>query len=113
MEKIYENKILLYKRGLFGRIGHSVPTQNRKYAGLDYRYTLIVEDDNYIEWQSERKIPRSQYRLIEREYDTIKREFKVYLDGYIKAVRKNRVNKEPLYRVSCLRNFNDELGLSR
>ena len=37
--------------------------------------------------------------------------FMVYLNGYIKAVRKKRWNKEPLYRVSSLQNFNKELGL--
>ena len=28
----------------FGRIGHSVPTQNRPQAGIDYRYALASVD---------------------------------------------------------------------
>ena len=94
-----------------GHIGHSIPTQKRENAGLDYRYTLVVNDEKYIEWQNERKIPRAQYSAIEREYPVIVREFKVYLNGYIKAARKKRWNKEPLYRVSSLPNFDEELGL--
>ena len=95
----------------FGRIGHSIPTQKRKNAGLDYRYTLIVNDEKYIEWQNERKIPKAQYSAIEKDYPARVREVTVYLNGYIKAVRKKRWNKEPLYRVSSLQNFNKELGL--
>ena len=33
----------------FGRIGHSIPSNKRKDAGLDYRYTLIVNNEEYIE----------------------------------------------------------------
>ena len=89
----------------FGRIGHSVPSESRKNAGLDYRYTLVVNDDQYIEVPSERKIPRSQTRIIEAEYDSIRAEFQQYLKGYKKAVKKQRVQREPLYRVSSLQNY--------
>lgn len=34
-----------------------------------------------------------------------------YLNGFIKAYKKKRVNKEPLYRVSSLINFIEELNL--
>ena len=93
----------------FGRIGHAVPSGKRKDAGLDYRYALIVNDESYIEMQTEKKIPESQYRKIKNDYDTIKAEFTVYVNGYIKAAKKNRVEKEPLYRESSLMNFNNEL----
>lgn len=53
----------------FGRIGHAVPSASRKNAGLDYRYVLVVNNDKYIEIPDERKIPRSQARKIESEYD--------------------------------------------
>lgn len=95
----------------FGRIGHSIPSNKRNNAGLDYRYTLIVNDDKYIEWQEERKIPNAQYRIISKNYETILSEFQVYLRGYIRAVKKKRVHKEPLYRVSSLQNFDKELGI--
>ncbi len=34
-----------------------------------------------------------------------------YFNGYIKAYKKKRVEKEPLYRESSFANFNSELGL--
>ena len=96
----------------FGRIGHSIPSNKRNDAGLDYRYTLIVNDESYIELQTELKIPESQYRKILKEYETITEEFKVYLNGFLKAAKKNRIEKEPLYRESSLINFKSELGLN-
>lgn len=95
----------------YGRIGHSVPSEKRKSAGLDYRYALIVNDESYIELQSDIKIPNSQYRRIKNDYEIIKAEFTVYLNGFLKAARKKRIEKEPLYRESCLVNFNVELGI--
>ena len=95
----------------FGRIGYSIPSDKRKNAGLDFRYTLIVNDDKYIEWQNERRIPNAQYRAIEKNYNTIIHEFEIYIRGYIRAAKKGRVQKEPLYRVSSLQNFNKELGI--
>lgn len=91
----------------FGRIGHAVPSSKRNNAGLDYRYALLVDDEKYLEKQTEKKIPESQYRLIKNEYDKIKCEFEVYIKGFKKAVKKNRHFKEPLYRESCLVNFID------
>jgi len=89
----------------FGRIGHAVPSESRKKAGLDYRYTLIVNDDSDVEIPKERKIPKSQFRRIEVEYDAIKSEFLQYLKGFKRAQKKRRVQREPLYRVSSLQNF--------
>ena len=97
----------------FGRIGHAVPSASRADAGLDYRYALIVNDDHYIELQTQRKIPKSQYSKIKNDYDKIQKEFRIYLNGYLKAARKKRIEKEPLYRESSLINFNVELGLKK
>ena len=96
----------------FGRIGHSVPSNKRKDAGLDYRYVLIVNEEEYIELETEKKIPESQYRKIQNEYETISEEFKVYLKGFVKAAKKKRVEKEPLYRESSLINFKNELEIN-
>ena len=95
----------------FGRIGHAVPSASRPNAGLDYRYALIVNDETYIEVQTERKIPASQYRIIKSDYEKICAEFEVYLKGFMRSVRKKRQHKEPLYRESCLVNYLSELGL--
>ena len=93
----------------FGRIGHAVPSKNRPSAGLDYRYALIINDDIFIEEQTEQRIPNMQYQKIEAEYEIIKREFDTYLRGFKRAMIKNRIQKEPLYRVSSLIYFLDEL----
>lgn len=95
----------------FGRIGHAVPSEKRKSAGLDYRYALIVNDEQYIELQTKKRIPESQYRCIKNDYETIQTEFGVYLRGFIKATKKGRNEKEPLYRESSLVNFLEELGI--
>ncbi len=95
----------------FGRIGHAVPSEKRENAGLDYRYALIVNDNAYIEWQTEKRIPRSQYRRIKNDYEVIRAEFAVYLNGFIRAVKKKRNDREPLYRESSLVNFLPELNI--
>lgn len=95
----------------FGRIGHAIPSAKRKNAGLDYRYALIVNDAAYIELQSVKKIPESQYRRIINDYDKIIVEFSVYVKGYVRAANKKRHEKEPLYRESSLINFWPELGI--
>ncbi|MCM1103086.1 MAG: hypothetical protein NC409_03175 [Clostridium sp.] len=95
----------------YGRIGHAVPSEKRESAGLDYRYALIVNEDTYIEWQTEKRIPKSQYRKIEKDYDVIQAEFAVYLNGFIRAVKKKRYEREPLYRESSLVNFISELNI--
>ena len=95
----------------YGRIGHAVPSTKRQDAGLDYRYALIVNDDSYIETQDQKKIPEKQYKKIKNDCDIIKTEFGIYLNGFIKAAKKKRIEKEPLFRESCLINFLNELGI--
>lgn len=92
----------------FGRIGHATPSAKRRNAGLDYRYALMINDEKYIELQTEMKIPNSQYKRIKNDLGAIQKEFETYLRGYIKAVKKNRNEKEPLYRESSLINFISE-----
>lgn len=95
----------------FGRIGHAVPAQGRPYAGIDYRYALIVNDLSYIEIPKQRRIPNSQYQKLITDFSTIEIEFEQYLTGFVKAAKKNRVDREALYRESSLINFLNELGL--
>ena len=95
----------------FGRIGHAVPSASRKNAGLDYRYALVINDDKYIESQTEMKIPKSQYKCIKNDLEVIQKEFRTYARGYIKAVKKKRNEKEPLYRESSLINFIEQFDI--
>ena len=94
----------------YGRIGHSVPSSSRLNAGLDYRYALIVNDNKYIEIPSMQRIPNIQWNKIITDYNNIVLEFTVYLSGFKKALNKNRIDREPLYRESSLINFISELN---
>lgn len=96
---------------LFGRIGHSVPSAKRPHAGIDYRYALVINDTEYLESCAVYKLPKAQRKKIVQDYEEIRTEFKVYLNGYKKAFNKNRLQYEPLYRESSLINFNIELDL--
>lgn len=96
----------------FGRIGHSVPTQNRPQAGIDYRYALIVNDSEYIEFPLSQCIPKSQYQKLLTDISAIETEFGQYVAGFMKAAKKKRIAREPLYRESSLINFMSELGLA-
>ena len=93
----------------YGVIGHSVPSTKRPDAGLDYRYSLLIEDSKYIEQHVSRKLPDVQYNKIQNDYQTIVSEYSVYLKGFIKACYKNRIHWEPLYRESSLINYKDIL----
>lgn len=96
----------------FGRIGHAVPTMDRPNAGLDYRYALIINDPAYIEIPVSQRIPRSQSQKLLCDIAAIENEFGKYLSGFIKAAKKNRIHREPLYRESSLINFLTELGIN-
>ena len=95
----------------FGRIGHAVPANGRPAAGIDYRYALIVNDAKYIEIPTAQRIPNSQYQKLIADYSTIETEFEQYLNGFLKAARKHRIDRESLYKESSLVNFLDELGM--
>lgn len=96
----------------FGRIGHSVSSLKRPRAGIDYRYALVINDSKYLESCAIYKFPKAQSKKIVQDYETIRAEFASYLNGYKKAIVKNRLKYEPLYRESSLINFNEELNLS-
>ena len=96
----------------YGRIGHSVPSEKRPNAGLDFRYALVINDDYYIESVTDRRITKRQFKTIEEEYRKISNEFTVYLNGYMKAARKGRADIIPLYRESSLVNYHTELGIN-
>lgn len=97
----------------FGKIGFSVPSQKRPNAGLDYRYSLIINNNNYIESHTDQKLPNSQYTLINQNYGIITKEITEYINKYIKSVNKNRNAIEPLFKLSSLINFHDELGIKQ
>ena len=81
----------------------------KDHSSLDYRYALIVNDSKYIEIPTTQKIPNKQWNKITADYNNIISEFTVYLSGFKKALKKNRINREALYRESSLINFTSEL----
>lgn len=95
----------------YGRIGHALPSNGRPDAGLDYRYALIVNDPKYIEIPTAQRIPNSQYQKLLSDFPVIQAEFEQYIAGFIRASKKNRISREPLYRESSLVNFRNELSL--
>ena len=97
----------------FGKIGFAVPSKSRPEAGLDYRYMLIVNEEKYIERPTSQKVPESQKRMIDNNYDTIVAEATEYVRGYVKCASKNRVDREAKYRESSLINFYDELKIEK
>lgn len=119
IEVQYKNNTLLVplRRNLgnpcrpFGVIGFAVPCASRPLAGLDYRYILIVNDSEYLDFQERLDIPRPQRYIIADNYNQIELEVIQYVEGYIAYAIKNRATREPLYRESSLQNFNKELGI--
>lgn len=95
----------------YGRIGHSVPSQSKPNAGLDYRYIMIIKDDKYIRYDKPR-IPNSQQNIIANEYTKIEQEALEYIKAYIRVAKKNRVQRTARFRESSLINFHKELGIT-
>ena len=94
----------------FGIIGHAVPSQNKPYAGLDYRYMMVIKDAEYLQAEIPR-LPHKQLKIMENHYSQIETEALNYIQGYIKTAKKGRIKRTPLYRESALINFHKELGL--
>ena len=95
----------------FGKIGFSVPSLSKPKAGLDYRYIMIIHNVNYIRFDTP-KISNSQIKIIESNYETIKKEAIEYIKSYIRVANKGRVDKTARFRESSLINFHKELNIT-
>lgn len=117
--KYKENNLLVPLRSempdisKLGQVGYKVPSEYKPNAGLDYRKILIINDENYIEEPKYIKIPKSQVRIIETNYNIIEKQVIAYVDGYIKTVKKNRHLKDKKFCYSTLHNFHKELGINK
>lgn len=94
----------------FGRIGFAVPSESKPLAGLDYRYIMIINNNDYLKFDKP-LIPLSQTNKIEDFYDTIEKEAIEYIESFIKVARKNRVDKTSRFKESSLVNFYTELDI--
>lgn len=117
--KYKENNLLIPLRSempnisKLGQVGYKVPSEYKPNAGLDYRKILIINDENYIEEPKYIKIPKSQVRIIEANYNIIEKQVIAYVEGYIKAVKKNRHLKDKKFCYSTLHNFHKELKIDK
>ncbi len=93
----------------FGRIGHELPSNQRPDAGLDYRHILLVDDPTYLVPVLDNHFPRNQLNKLAHDYDKINKEVETYINGFIRAAKRNDIEKTPLYRESSLINFIDIL----
>ena len=94
----------------FGKIGYSVPSQSKPHAGLDYRYIMIINDENYLRFD-EPRISKKQINTINDNYSIIEKEASEYIKAYIRTANKGRVDKTARFRESSLINFDEELGI--
>lgn len=95
----------------FGKIGFPVPSKSKPKAGLDYRYIMIINNMNYIRFDTP-KISNSQIKIIENNYETIQKEAIEYIKAYIRVANKNRIEKTARFRESSLINFYKELKIT-
>lgn len=92
-------------------IGYPVPSTLYPDAGLDFRNIMIINDNSYLEFAIQPKIPSSQHKILNNDLDIISQKVYRYVDGYIKSAIKNRVDREYKYRFSTLCNFHIELKI--
>lgn len=95
----------------FGTIGYPVPSASKPDAGLDYRYIMIINDNNYLRFDIPR-ISNKQISIIEDNYATIEKEAIDYINSYSRVANKGRVNLNARFRESSLINFHNELGIT-
>ena len=88
-----------------------LPTTNRPNAGLDYRKMLIINNLNYIVPTKHPNIPNSQLHKINNNKHLIKQQVINYINGYIKAFKKNRHTLDSRFIYSTLHNYHKELCL--
>ena len=92
----------------FGVIGYSVPSASKPKAGLDYRYIMIIKEEEYLRFDTPR-ISNVQKNKIDTEVDIIESQAKEYIESFIRVAKKGRVEKVARFRESSLVNFIDEL----
>ena len=94
----------------YGKIGFPIPSQSKPKAGLDYRYIMIINNVNYVRFDTP-KISNSQIKIIENNYETIEKEAIEYIESYIRVANKGRVDRTARFRESSLINFHRELNI--
>lgn len=99
------------KKPVYRKSIYPIPSNTRPNAGLDMRKALIVNDSKYITVISNPKIANRQMKKINSDISTIENMFDIYVRGYKRAFRKDRLERELPFRYSTLKNYHVELGL--
>lgn len=94
----------------FGKIGFAVPSKSKPKAGLDYRYIMMINNEQYLKFDAPR-IPLSQTRIIEDNIHVIEKEALEYIRSYIRVADKGRVNLTSRFKESSLINFHNVLNV--
>lgn len=89
---------------------YEVPSSNRPDAGLDFRKIILVNDSNDYTIE-EAKISYTQKKIIQDNFDDIKKEAIKYIEGFKTAAKKKRIERERKFRFAALTNFIDELKI--
>lgn len=92
------------------KISYPVPNTKKTNAGLDFRKMLIVNDESFYRID-EARISSSQKKIIQDNFEEIKGRAIAYIKDFKKAAARDRNKKTPLYKLSALNNFLDELGI--
>ncbi|GLI90637.1 type III toxin-antitoxin system TenpIN family toxin [Bacillus subtilis] len=90
--------------------GYHFDQTNKKGAGLDYTKSLIVNDSSYL--GKTPIIPKHQHKIIKNNINIIERQFKKYVDGYIRVAIQEKESSVQQFKNSTLQNFHNELGIT-
>lgn len=90
-------------------IAYDVSYSKRPYAKLDYSKMLIINDSSYI--KDDAVIDSVQYTLVKNNIVDIEKQAINYINGYVKAFNKRRIQRDNKYKFSTLVNYHKELGL--
>lgn len=89
---------------------YEVPSTARPYAGLDYRKIILVNDSNDYTIE-EAKISAAQKKIIQDNFEEIKKGAIKYIEEFKKVAQKKRIDRERKFRFAALSNFLEELGV--
>jgi hypothetical protein len=89
---------------------YPVPSKAKPKAGLDFRKIIVANDESHYRIDKAR-ISAGQRKIMQDNFETIKDLAIKYINGFIKAAKKNRHKTDSYYNFSALSNFLEELGV--
>jgi protein AbiQ len=80
--------------------------------GLDYTKSVVITDESFVTNQSFKMKDSREYFNVVNNEDRIIFEFSEYVKKYKKAIQENDENIIAEYKLSTLKNYHQNLGLS-